>query len=49
VIRRSPCERYIKYLLVHPDGYSTEAVRDIVRGQGLDYLSDDTWTGSETG
>jgi hypothetical protein len=41
VIRRSPCERYIKYLLVHPDGYSTDAVRDIVRGQGLDYLSDD--------
>jgi hypothetical protein len=41
VIRRSPCERYIKYLLVHPDGYSTDAVRDIVRSQGLDYLSDD--------
>lgn len=41
MIRRSPCERYIKYLLVHPDGYSTEQVRDIVRGQGLDYPSDD--------
>lgn len=41
MIRHSPCERYLKYLLVHPDGYSIEAVRDIVRGQGLDYLSDD--------
>ncbi len=41
MIRRSPCERYIKYLITHPDGYSTAAVRDIVRGQGLDYLSDD--------
>lgn len=41
VIRRSPCERYIKYLLVHPDGYSTDAVRDIIRGHGLDYPSDD--------
>lgn len=26
---------------MHPDGYSTTAVRDIVRRQGLDYLSDD--------
>ena len=41
VIRRSPCERYIKYLLVHPDDYDTEKVRGIVREQGLDYPSDD--------
>jgi len=41
VIRRSPCERYVKYLLVHPDGYSIDAVRDIIRGHGLDYPSDD--------
>lgn len=38
MIRRSPCELYIKYLLVHPDGYTDDSVLDIVRGQQLDYL-----------
>lgn len=41
MIRRSPCELYIKYLLVHPDEYSNDAIRDIVRGQQLDYLGHD--------
>lgn len=41
MIRHSPAELYIKYLVCHPDGYGTDAVRDIVRGQGLDYPSDD--------
>ena len=40
MIRRSPCELYIKYLLCHPDGYVLEAVKDIVVGQDLDYPSD---------
>lgn len=40
MIRRSPCELYIKYLLCHPDGYSLSAVKDIVVGQDLDYPSD---------
>ncbi len=40
LIRRSPCELYIKYLLCHPDGYVLEAVKDIVVGQALDYPSD---------
>ncbi len=41
MIRRSPCELYIKSLLVHPDNYSLEALRAIVVGQDLDYPSDD--------
>ncbi len=41
MIRRSPCELYIKYLLVHPDEYSDENIRDIVRGQQLDYIGHD--------
>ena len=41
MIRRSPAELYIKYLLLHPDNYDLRAVRDIVRGQQLDYPGDD--------
>lgn len=40
MIRRSPCEVYIKYLLSHPDGRSVELVRSLVRSQQLDYPSD---------
>lgn len=38
MIRRSPAELYIKYLIVHPDSYTDDAIRDIVRGQQLDYI-----------
>lgn len=38
MIRRSPCELYIKFLAVHPDNYNDDAIRDCVRGQQLDYL-----------
>lgn len=41
MIRRSPCELYIKYLLAHPDRYELRAIRHIVRGQQLDYPNDD--------
>lgn len=41
MIRRSPCEYYIKYLLTHPDGYSDTAVGDILRLKQLDYVSPD--------
>lgn len=40
MIRRSPAELYIKYLLCHPDGYPLQVVKDIVVGQDLDYPSD---------
>lgn len=38
MIRRSPCETYLKYLIVHPDGYSNEAIRNLVRMQQLDWI-----------
>jgi len=37
VIRRSPCEYYIKYLLVHPDGYSVEDIETTLREHQLDF------------
>lgn len=37
MIRRSPAELYIKFLLVHPDGYEEKAIRDILCNQQLDY------------
>jgi hypothetical protein len=39
MIRRSPCEVYIKYLLVHPDSYGNDAVVDLLRLKQLDFLS----------
>jgi hypothetical protein len=39
MIRRSPCEVYIKYLLVHPDNYSNDDVIDLLRLKQLDFLS----------
>lgn len=38
MIRRSPCEAYIKYLIVHPDRYDDAAIRAFVKMQQLDYL-----------
>lgn len=38
MIRRSPCEYYLKYLLTHPDGYSEETIRRLIKVQQLDFL-----------
>lgn len=38
MIRRSPCEAYLKYLIVHPDGYSDEAIRRLIIMQQLDWI-----------
>lgn len=40
MIRRSPCEYYTKYLLVHPDGHTLEQVRDILKRQQLDHIGE---------
>lgn len=38
MIRRSPCEYYIKYLLVHPDDYGDSEIEEILRTQQLDNI-----------
>lgn len=38
MIRRSPCEAYLKYLIVHPDGYTDDAIRQLILMQQLDWL-----------
>lgn len=38
MIRRSPCENYLKYLLVHPDNYGDESIRRLVQMQQLDFI-----------
>ena len=40
MLTRSPCESYIKYLLVHPDRYTNDAVRQILDLNRLDYIGD---------
>ena len=40
MIRRSPCEQYLKFLLVHPDHYTPAMVREIVLTKGLDYIGE---------
>jgi hypothetical protein len=40
VIRRSPCELYLKYLLAHTDKYTNDQVKNICRLQQLDFVSD---------
>lgn len=37
---RSPCEAYLKYLVVHPDKYDNERVRSIVKYQELDFMGE---------
>ncbi len=37
MIRRSPCELYIKFLLAHPRSFAVEEVRDKLREMGLDF------------
>lgn len=34
---RSPCEIYLKFLIVHPDQYDDDAIRALVKMQQLDY------------
>lgn len=41
MIRRSPSELYLKYLLVHPDKYSNDNIRKICRLDQVDYVSED--------
>ena len=38
---RSPAELYVKYLLCHPDKYSTEAIRKCLEELDIFYLGDD--------
>ena len=38
MITRSPCEAYLKYLIVHPDGFTDEQVRNLTEAQHLDYV-----------
>lgn len=39
MIRHSPAEKYIEYLLVHPDQYSNDAIIKLLRLKQLDFLS----------
>lgn len=40
MIRRSPCEYYLKYLVVHPDKYTNEYITTVCERQQLDVLGD---------
>lgn len=40
MIRRTPCEYYLKYLLVHPDSYSTDDIKLALREHQLDFPGD---------
>lgn len=37
-VSRSPCEQYLKWLVVHPDRYGDDHIRSLVRAQGLDFI-----------
>ncbi len=41
MVRRSPCETYIKFLISHPDRNQSLAIKDVVRRQQLDCPSTD--------
>lgn len=38
MIRHSPAEVYIKFLIAHPDGYETETIMDMLRLKQLDFI-----------
>lgn len=38
MIRSSPCDFYLKYLVTHPDDYSDDQIRNLVKLQHLDFL-----------
>lgn len=40
MIRHSPCEYYLKYLVVHPNGYTNEDIKNLSRAQQLDYMGE---------
>lgn len=40
LIRRSPCEVYTKYLIVHPSAMNNDAIREALESKGLFCLSD---------
>lgn len=40
MIRRTPCEFYLKYLLVHPDNYSVDDIKLALREHQLDFPGD---------
>lgn len=37
-VSRSPCEQYLKFLVVHPDRYPEDHIRTLVKAQGLDFI-----------
>ena len=39
MIRRSPCEYYLKYLATHPDNYSDDVIKEKLLEMGLDIPS----------
>lgn len=45
MIRRSPCEFYLKYLVVHPDHYTNERIQEVCERKQLDFL-DETYLDS---
>jgi hypothetical protein len=38
MIRSSPCDFYLKYLITHPDNYTDAGIRGLVKLQRLDFL-----------
>lgn len=38
MVRRSPCEKYIKYLITHPDNYPDDHIKKLLDAQQLDYI-----------
>lgn len=38
MVRASPCDYYIKYLVTHPDKYSDDQIRNLVKLAQLDFL-----------
>ena len=38
MIRSTPCQFYLKYLVTHPDDYTNEQIRNLIRLQHLDFL-----------
>lgn len=41
MVRRSPAEYYLKYLISHPDRYQDEVIAQMCADKGLDYLGPD--------
>lgn len=41
MIRRSPCEYYLKFLLIHPDKYTNDRIKAVIRRQQLDWIGEE--------